>query len=155
MSLVEPRTTKEALMKPNLIIAMQEQPSEFKRNNVWKMVPKPKGHTIVDTRWVYKNKLDESGAVVRNKARMVAKGYSQLEGVDYDEMYAPVARNGINTHFLSIRCTLKHQSSSNGCKKCLSEWRTERGSLSTTTSRLQKSRIFRSLLQAGESNIWS
>ena len=71
---------------------MHEELEEFKRNKVWQLVPKPQGHTIVGTRWVYKNKLDESGAVVKNKARLVAKGYSQLEVIDYDETYAPVAR---------------------------------------------------------------
>ena len=71
---------------------MKEELEEFKRNKVWHLVPKPQDHTIVGTRWVYKNKLDESGVVVRNKARLVAKGYSQLEGIDYDETYAPIAR---------------------------------------------------------------
>ena len=71
---------------------MQEELFEYKMNKVWKLVPKSKSHTIVGTRWVYKNKLDESGAVVRNKARLVAKGYNELEDVDYDETYAPTAR---------------------------------------------------------------
>ncbi|CAH1432412.1 unnamed protein product [Lactuca virosa] len=92
MSSVKPRTMKEALMEPDWIAAMQEELEEFKRNKVWQLVPKPKGHNIVGTRWVYKKKLDESGAVVRNKVRLVAKGYIQLEGVDYDETYALVAR---------------------------------------------------------------
>lgn len=71
---------------------MQEELEEFKRNKVWQLIPIPQGHTIVGTRWVFKNKLDESGAVIRNKARLVAKGYSQLKVVDYDEMYAPMSR---------------------------------------------------------------
>ena len=71
---------------------MQEELEEFKRNKVWQLVPNPKGHTSIGTRWVYKNKFDESGAVVGKKERLVAKGYSQLEGVDYDETYAPVAK---------------------------------------------------------------
>lgn len=79
-------------MEPEWISAMQEELEKIERNKVCKLVPKPKGHTIVGTRWVYKNKLDESGAVVRNKVRLVAKGYSQLEGVDYEETYAPIAR---------------------------------------------------------------
>ncbi|XP_023752234.1 uncharacterized mitochondrial protein AtMg00820-like [Lactuca sativa] len=60
---------------------MREDLEEFQRNKVWQLVPKPRGHSIVGTRWVFKNKLDESGAVVRNRSRLVAKGYCQLEGV--------------------------------------------------------------------------
>ena len=71
---------------------MQEELAEFKWNAVWKLIPKPKGHTIVGTRWVFRNKLDELGAVIRNKARLVAQGYHQQEWIDYDETFAPVAR---------------------------------------------------------------
>ena len=71
---------------------MQEELNEFERNKVWNLVPKPENHSIIGTKWVFKNKMDENGKVVRNKARLVAQGYSQEEGVDYDESFAPVAR---------------------------------------------------------------
>ncbi|KAI3503838.1 hypothetical protein L1887_32292 [Cichorium endivia] len=71
---------------------MQEELSEFKRNNIWDLVPRPSNHRVIGTRWVFQNKLDDMGTVVRNKAKLVAKGYSQIEGLDYDETYAPVAR---------------------------------------------------------------
>jgi len=61
---------------------------------VWNLVPKPQGHSIIGTRWVFINKLDEEGKVVRNKARLVAQGYNQQEGIDYDETFAPVASKG-------------------------------------------------------------
>nr|GEU69802.1 retrovirus-related Pol polyprotein from transposon TNT 1-94 [Tanacetum cinerariifolium] len=57
-----------------------------------RLVPKPDGKTVMKTKWIFKNKKDESSLVIRNKARLVAVGYSQQEGIDYDEMFAPVAR---------------------------------------------------------------
>lgn len=56
------------------------------------MVPRPKGKSVIDTKWVFRNKFDENGDVTRNKARLVAKGYCQHEGIDYDETFAHVAR---------------------------------------------------------------
>ncbi|GJR28894.1 putative ribonuclease H-like domain-containing protein [Tanacetum coccineum] len=60
--------------------------------NVWVLVDLPKGHRAIGTKWVYRNKKDERGIVIRNKARLVAQGHTQEEGIDYDEVFAPVAR---------------------------------------------------------------
>nr|GFB38422.1 copia protein [Tanacetum cinerariifolium] len=56
------------------------------------LVPRPEGKSVIKTKWIFKNKKDESSLVIRNKARLVAIGYSQQEGIDYDETFAPVAR---------------------------------------------------------------
>ena len=71
---------------------MQEELNQFVRNDVWTLVPQPKNQTIIGTKWVFRNKMDENGIVSRNKARLVAQGYNQQEGIDYDETFAPVAR---------------------------------------------------------------
>nr|GEZ11269.1 copia protein [Tanacetum cinerariifolium] len=65
---------------------------QFARLKVWRLVPLPEGNTIIKTKWIFKNKKDESSLFIRNKARLVAVGYSQQEGIDYDETFAPVAR---------------------------------------------------------------
>ncbi|KAK2395594.1 putative mitochondrial protein [Trifolium repens] len=90
--LIEPKTTNEALSDDAWIVAMEEELNQFKRNDVWDLVPKPNHKNIIGTKWVYRNKLNEQGEVTRNKARLVAQGYSQQEGIDFTETYAPVAR---------------------------------------------------------------
>ncbi|GJR33487.1 retrovirus-related pol polyprotein from transposon TNT 1-94 [Tanacetum coccineum] len=75
-----------------LNMAMQEELNQFETNNVWSLVPPPDNQTIIGTKWVFKNKLDENGIVSRNKPRLVAQGYNQQEGIDFDETYALVAR---------------------------------------------------------------
>ncbi|GJV72371.1 retrovirus-related pol polyprotein from transposon TNT 1-94 [Tanacetum coccineum] len=72
--------------------AMQDELDQFARLKVWRLVPRPEGKTIIKTKWIFKNKKDESSLVIRNKARLVAVGYCQQEGIDYDETFAPVAR---------------------------------------------------------------
>nr|GEV88719.1 retrovirus-related Pol polyprotein from transposon TNT 1-94 [Tanacetum cinerariifolium] len=67
-------------------------PNQFKRNKVWTLVPKPYGKTIIGLKWVFKNKIDEEGVVTKNKAILVAKGYIQEEGINYDETFVPVKR---------------------------------------------------------------
>lgn len=92
ISTIEPKNIKEAISDKSWIIAMQEELNQFIRNDVWTLVPQPKNQTIIGTKWVFRNKMDENGVVSRNKARLVAQGYNQQEGIDYDETFAPVAR---------------------------------------------------------------
>ena len=71
---------------------MQEELNQFEYNEVWTLVPRKHEMNIIRTKWVYRNKMDEHGAITRNKARLVTKGYNQEEGIDFGETYAPVAR---------------------------------------------------------------
>jgi vacuolar-type H+-ATPase catalytic subunit A/Vma1 len=71
---------------------MQEELNRFQRNDVWDLVPKPQHKNIIGPKWVFRNKLNEQGEVIRNKARLVAQVYSQQEGIDYVETFATVAR---------------------------------------------------------------
>ncbi|GKA94017.1 retrovirus-related pol polyprotein from transposon TNT 1-94 [Tanacetum coccineum] len=88
----EPKNVNEALGDKSWIVAMQEELNQFIAHDVWELVPQPKNMTIIGTKWVFRNKLYENGVVSRNKARLVAQGYNQQEGIDYDKTYALVAR---------------------------------------------------------------
>jgi hypothetical protein len=90
-SSLEPFKVEDALRDLDWVVAMQEELNNFKRNEVWSLVERPK-QNVMGTKWVFRNKQDEHGVVTRNKARLVAKGYSQVEGLDFDETFAPVAR---------------------------------------------------------------
>ena len=92
VSTIEPKNINEAIKDESWIIAMQEELNQFVINDVWTLVPPPRSQTIIGTKWVFCNKMDENGIVSRNKARLVAQGYNQQEGIDYDETFAPVAR---------------------------------------------------------------
>ncbi|GKD17846.1 copia protein, partial [Tanacetum coccineum] len=65
---------------------------QFKLQKVWTLVDLPNGKRAIESKWVYRNKKDERGIMIKNKARLVAQGYTQEEGIDYDEVFAPVAR---------------------------------------------------------------
>ena len=72
-------------------MAMQEELNNFERNQVWTLVEWPNTN-VIGTKWVFCNKQDENGVVTRNKARLVAQGFTQVEGLDFEETYALVAR---------------------------------------------------------------
>jgi len=92
LSVIEPATVDEALSCDGWILAMQEDLNQFQRNEVWDLVPKPENKNIIGTKSVFRNKLNEIGEVVRNKARLVAQGYNQQEDINYTETFAPVPR---------------------------------------------------------------
>nr|GEW04540.1 retrovirus-related Pol polyprotein from transposon TNT 1-94 [Tanacetum cinerariifolium] len=92
LSFIKPANVDEALRDADWVSAMQDELNQLARLKVWRLVPRPEGKTIIKTKWIFKNKKDESSLVIRNKERLVAVGYSQQEGIDYDETFAPVAR---------------------------------------------------------------
>ncbi|GJS36552.1 reverse transcriptase domain-containing protein [Tanacetum coccineum] len=92
LSQEEPKKIAEALQDDSWVQAMQEELLQFKLQQVWVLVDLPHGMKVIGTKWVYRKKRDERGVVVRNKARLVAQGYMQEEGIDYDEVFASVAR---------------------------------------------------------------
>ncbi|GKA31418.1 putative ribonuclease H-like domain-containing protein [Tanacetum coccineum] len=88
----EPKKISEALEDESWVDAMQEELLQFEIQKVWILVDLPYGKKAIGTKWVYRNKKDERGVIVRNKARLVAQGHRQEEGIDYDEVFAPVAK---------------------------------------------------------------
>jgi hypothetical protein len=82
---------EDALRDLDWVVAMQEELNNFKLNEVWSLVERPR-QNVVSTKWVFCNKQDEHGVVTRNKARLAAKAYPQVESLDFDETFTPVAR---------------------------------------------------------------
>ncbi|GJU49521.1 retrovirus-related pol polyprotein from transposon TNT 1-94 [Tanacetum coccineum] len=109
ISNIEPKNVNEALTDKSWIIAMQEELNQFVENDVWELIAQPKNMKIIGTKWVFRNKLDENGIVSRNKARLVAQGYNQQEGIDYDETYSPVPILESIKILLATACALDYK----------------------------------------------
>ncbi|GKA79496.1 retrovirus-related pol polyprotein from transposon TNT 1-94 [Tanacetum coccineum] len=92
VSLTEPKNIKEAMFDHSWIELMQDELNQFKRLDVWELVPLPEGRHAIKVKWLWKNKTDAENTIIQNKSRLIAKGYSQQEGIDFDESFAQVAR---------------------------------------------------------------
>ncbi|GKA22380.1 retrovirus-related pol polyprotein from transposon TNT 1-94, partial [Tanacetum coccineum] len=92
VSRTEPKNIKEAMADSAWIESMQEELHQFDRLDVWELVDRPLCKNVINLKWLWKNKRDEENTVIRNKSRLVAKGYAQKEGIDFEESFAPVAR---------------------------------------------------------------
>nr|GEV10982.1 hypothetical protein [Tanacetum cinerariifolium] len=92
LSQEEPKSVHQALKDPSWIEAMQEELLQFKMQKVWVLVDLPHGKRAIGTKWVFRNKNDERGIVVRKKARLYAQGHTHEEGINYEEVFAPFAR---------------------------------------------------------------
>ncbi|GKE35608.1 putative ribonuclease H-like domain-containing protein, partial [Tanacetum coccineum] len=92
LSQEEPKRVTKSLSDSAWVEAMQEELLQFKLQKVWLLVDLPKGKRAIGTKWIFRNKKDERGIVIRNKARLVAQGYTQEEGIDNDEVFSPLAR---------------------------------------------------------------
>lgn len=108
MQIREPQNLEEALSSPQSdewIHAVEEELSNLKRLKTWKAVELPMSKNCIDSKWVFKLKRDTNGKIARFKARLVARGFNQKEGIDYDQTYAPVARFAIVRFLLAASVT--------------------------------------------------
>ncbi|GJS31834.1 putative ribonuclease H-like domain-containing protein [Tanacetum coccineum] len=92
LSQMEPKKPVQALKDPSWVEAMHNELLQFKLLNVWTLVDLPRDKWAIGTKWIFRNKKDKRDIMVKNKARLVAQGHTQEEGIDYDEVFAPVAR---------------------------------------------------------------
>jgi hypothetical protein len=102
--MVEPKNFNEASKDVNWLESMNEELDQIEKNDTWELVPRPTNKNVIESKWVYKNKMNEQGNIVRNKARLVCKGYAQIEGLDFDETFAPVAILEAIRMFLAYAC---------------------------------------------------
>nr|GEZ18610.1 Gag-Pol polyprotein [Tanacetum cinerariifolium] len=92
VSTMEPKNVKEAMIDPAWINSMQEELLQFKRLDVWVLVPAPDNISPLTLKWLFKNKHDEEQTVIKNKSRLVVRGYRQEEGINFEESFALIAR---------------------------------------------------------------
>jgi len=88
----EPMNFDEAVIDKRWRQVMEEEIQSIEKNNTWELTTLPKDHRVIGVKWVYKTKKNAHGEVERYKERLVAKGYKQRHDIDYEEVYAPVAR---------------------------------------------------------------
>ena len=89
ISQIEPKNINDTIVDESWMIAMQEELNQFERSEVWELIPRPSNQSVIGTRWVFRNKMDENEIIVRNKARLVVQGFNQEERIDYEETFAP------------------------------------------------------------------
>ena len=85
---------------------MHEELNQFVRNDVWELAPRLENVHVIGTKWIFKNKTDEDGEIIQNKSWLVAQGYTEVEGVDFDESFAPMARLEYIRILMSIACNM-------------------------------------------------
>jgi hypothetical protein len=102
VALFESRDVGDALSDLIWVNAMHDELENFERNQVWTLVKPPKDVNVIGTKWDFKNKQGEDGEIVRNKAHLVAQGFSQVEGLDFGETFAPVAHLEVSRILLAF-----------------------------------------------------
>ena len=99
---MEPNNFTEANKYDEWIKSMHEELGQIEKNETWELVPKPKDKNIIGTKWIFENKFNQYCQVIRNKERLVCKGYARVEGIDFEETYAHVERFEATRMFLAL-----------------------------------------------------
>jgi hypothetical protein len=103
----EPTCFEEAIQKKEWADAMTEEYQSIIKNDVWEIVPRPKSKDVVSSKWLFKIKHATDGSIEKYKERFVAHGFSQKEGIDYEETFAPVARYTLIRTIIALAAKMK------------------------------------------------
>jgi hypothetical protein len=136
LSKIEPKNFTEASEDMHWIDAMEEELNKIEKNETWELVPRPTDKNVIGTKWGFRNKLDEYGKVIRNKAILVCEGYAQVKDIDLEETFVHVAKLEAIRMFLAFACFKNFQILSNGCQFFLSQWKFRGTSIHLTTIRI-------------------
>uniref|UniRef100_A0A2N9HHI0 Reverse transcriptase Ty1/copia-type domain-containing protein n=1 Tax=Fagus sylvatica TaxID=28930 RepID=A0A2N9HHI0_FAGSY len=136
-TLHEPHSYREASSNPLWQAAMAEELDALSRTRTWDLVDLPPEKSVVGCKWVFKIKTRSDGSIERYKARLVAKGFTQEYGIDYEETFAPVARLSSVRTLLAVAASRQWQAISDGCQKCIPQWRLEHLELGLLSLALQ------------------
>lgn len=104
LSMKQPKDYKEASWETHLLKSMGDVLNQIEKKETWKLFARPKDKNVIGTTWVFKNKLNEHGQLVRNKETLVCKGYANVDGVDFKETFAQFARLEAIRMFLAYAC---------------------------------------------------
>jgi hypothetical protein len=104
-SMLEPTCFEEASNDEFWNKAIDEELDQIEKSDTLEFVPRPKDKNVIDTKWVYMNKLNEYGQVTRNKTRLVCKGYAQVEGIEFEETFSPISRMEAILFLLDYACS--------------------------------------------------
>lgn len=92
LSTLEQKTFRLAMKIPCWLVAIEEEMQALYNNQTWTLVPRPKNVNVIGSKWIFQTKFKEDGSVERHKARLMTQGYSQIEGLDFEETYNPVIK---------------------------------------------------------------
>lgn len=134
----EPSHYKQAVMSEDWRNVITEEFTALQKQGTWELVPSPENRNVIGSKWVYKIKRDPKGKVSRYKARLVAQGYSQEQGLDYEETFSPVVRHTTLRLVISLDAMYKWELRQLDVKKCLFTWRITRRGLYETAPRFSR-----------------
>lgn len=126
---MKPEKFDEATKDESWMKAMKDELSMIEKNATWELVDMPTDKLIIGVKWVFKTNLNLDGSVQKNKARLIAKGYAQKPGVDYNETFSPVARLDTIQTLVALAAHKSWKLYQLDAQVCFSEWRTRRGGL--------------------------
>lgn len=152
---IEPSNHRQALKDPRWINAMEEELKALHLNQTWSLVPRPEGTNVISSKWIFRVKQREDGSVERFKARLVARGFTQVSGLDYEETYCPVIRHTTIRLVIALGTSLNWSMRQLDVKKCIFTRQAQGDCIYGTTSWIHRSTKTKPCVSSSKITLWT